>query len=93
MQYYSKPVDSETDEILKSTKKIMSVVDHLDEFRVLGGDPFMNKEMHKIVNELVKYDNCDRVIIYTNATIVPKNEQLECLKNPKVILEITNYGQ
>lgn len=92
MQYYTKPINAETQEVLDSTKKIMSVVDHLDEFRVLGGDPFMNKEMHKVVNELVKYENCDRVIIYTNATIIPKNEQLDCLRHPKVILEITNYG-
>ena len=93
MQYYAKPINAETQQVLDSTKRIMSVVDHLDEFRVLGGDPFMNKEMHKVVNELVKYENCDRVVIYTNATIIPKNEQLDCLKNPKVILEITNYGE
>ena len=70
----------------------MSVVDHVNEFRVLGGDPFMNKEMHKVVNKLSKFENNSRIVIYTNATILPKDEQLECLRNKKVGLEITNYG-
>ena len=32
-------------------------------------------------------------MFYTNAKIVPKGENLECLKDKKVRLEITNYGK
>ena len=39
--------------------------------------------MHKIVNKMTQYENISRIVIYTNATIVPKGEQLECLKNKK----------
>ena len=48
MQYYKKPQDSELGLLLKSIEKIMVAVDSLEEFRVLGGDPFMNKNLHKI---------------------------------------------
>jgi organic radical activating enzyme len=92
MQYYTKPQDSEMDQLFKSIDNLMSVVDHVNEFRVLGGDPFMNKEMYKVVNKLSKFKNNSRIVIYTNATILPKGEQLKCLKNEKVGLEITNYG-
>ena len=92
MQYYERPVNSELDILFKSLDVLMSAVDHVNEFRVIGGDPFMNKDMYKIVNRLVKYKNNSNVVIYTNATILPKKDQLECLKNKKVILEITNYG-
>ena len=70
----------------------MACVDGVDEFRVLGGDPFMNKELHKIVNKLVTYDKCKKVVVYTNAKFVPKGENLSCLKNKKVVLDITDYG-
>jgi len=92
MQYYTKPQDSELNQLFKSIDNLMSVVDYVNEFRVLGGDPFMNKEMHKVVNKLSKFKNNSRIVIYTNATIMPKGEQLECLRNEKVGLEITNYG-
>ena len=31
--------------------------------------------------------------MYTNAKIIPKGENLNCLKNKKVVLDITNYGE
>ena len=92
MQYYEKPGNSDVEILFNSLDKLMSVVDQVYEFRVLGGDPFMNKELHKYVNRLVEYRNVENVVLYTNATILPKNENLECLKNPKISLEITNYG-
>jgi molybdenum cofactor biosynthesis enzyme MoaA len=93
MQYYKKPQDSEIGVLFKSIDKFMQCIDSLDEFRVLGGDPFMMKELYKVINKLVTYEKCKRVVVYTNAKIVPKGENLSCLKNKKVLLDITNYGE
>ena len=30
----------------------MNAVDELDEFRVIGGDAFMHKELHKVIKKL-----------------------------------------
>lgn len=92
MQYYVNPKHSDLDLLFKSIDKLMKCIDWVYEFRVLGGEPFVNKEIHKIINKLVSYNNANSVVIYTNATIVPKNENLLCLKNSKVKLDITNYG-
>jgi hypothetical protein len=81
MQYYERPQNSELNVLFKSIEKIMACIDNLDEFRVIGGDPFMNKELYKIINKLVIYEKCKKIVVYTNAKIVPKNENLECLKN------------
>ena len=61
----------------------MECVDKIYEFRVLGGDPFMNKDMYKVVNKLANYDKTEKVIVYTNGRIVPKGPNLECLKMKK----------
>ena len=93
MQYYERPKDSDLELLFKSIDRFMECVDGLDEFRVLGGDPFMNKELYKIVNKLVTYEKCKKVAVYTNARIIPKGENLECLRHEKVLLDITNYGE
>ena len=93
MQYYQRPQNSDLNILFKSLDRMMQSVDKIYEFRVLGGDPFMNKEMYKVVNKLVKYNNVEQVVIYTNAKIIPKGDNLECLKDKKVRLDITNYGE
>ena len=93
MQYYSRPQNSENDVMFKSIERFMECVDYLDEFRVIGGDPFMNKEVYKVINKLSTYEKNKKIVIYTNGKIVPKNENLECLKNKKVLVYITNYGK
>ena len=91
MQYYVSPKNSDLNLLFKSITKSMNAIDHLDEFRVLGGEPFMNKEIHKIIKFLLTIEKVKKIAIYTNATIVPKGLNLECLKNDKVMLDITHY--
>lgn len=92
MQYYKKPKDSDYELLVKSMDKVMNCIDFVDELRVLGGDPFMNKELNKIINHLVSYKNVERIVVYTNARFIPKNQNLDFLKQPRVILDITDYG-
>ena len=91
MHYYSKPKDANNEDTNKSLDVFMSVVDQVDELRIIGGDPFMNKDLHKTVYKLLTYENAKKVVVYTNAKIVPKNENLKCLKNSKVVIDISNY--
>ena len=92
MQYYKNAKNSDIEILLRSVKKIMDCVDNLNEFRVLGGEPFMNKEIGKIINNLKKYKNVSQIVVYTNGTILPKGENLEALKDSKIVMDITNYG-
>ena len=54
MQFYSRPKNSDTNLLFKSMDRLMECVDHLNEFRVIGGDPFMNKEIYKINSKYIK---------------------------------------
>ncbi|MBT6716880.1 MAG: 4Fe-4S cluster-binding domain-containing protein [Nitrospina sp.] len=92
MQYYTKPKNSDLDLLFKSTDRLMKCIDRIGELRVMGGDPLMNDQMFKVVNKLVKYEHAENIVIYTNAKILPKGENLTCLKNDKVSLLITDYG-
>ena len=91
MQYYVNPKNSTLDDLFKSIEKVMMSIDYLSEFRVIGGEPFMNKDIGKILNFLKKFNNFGRIVIYTNATIIPKNENLDSLIDKRISLDITRY--
>ena len=91
MQYYDDPKDCDTNELLRSIDAFCAVIDGLNEFRVIGGEPFMNKEINLVIKRLIDEPKVRKVVIYTNGTIIPRNH-LECLKNDKVLFIITDYG-
>ena len=93
MQYFSEPKNSEISLLLASMDKIMNSVDWIFELRVLGGEPFVNKEMYKVIDRLLFYKNFGKLIIYTNGTLLPKGRNLSCLKSQKIIVDISNYGK
>lgn len=92
MQYY---VDAKnTDEgILSYVKTLSENVDAISEFRVIGGEPLMNKHWAKIVNGVIEQDNKREVFIYTNGTIAPKDDDLKSFEGKEVNFYITNYGK
>jgi organic radical activating enzyme len=92
MQYYTAPKNGDPDVLLAAFDKMAQSVDHFLEVRLLGGEPFLNKRIHEIVDRLVAYPNVEKIAIFTNATIVPKNQNLTSLIHPKVYLDITHYG-
>lgn len=92
MQYYTHPVDCDLSKTIESIDNLWKVVDEVNEFRVIGGEPFMNKNWFKVVDRLINDDKVKKVIIYTNGTIVPKEEHAKFLANDKLIVFITDYG-
>ena len=91
MQYYVKAENSNFNDLKNSITKILNLVTHINEVRVLGGEPFMNKEFYKVIEHIKKFSNISKIIVYTNATIVPRENNLECLKDDRVKVDITNY--
>lgn len=92
MQYYTAPKNSDPAVTMRAFDRMAKAVDIFMEVRLLGGEPFMNKRIHEIVDGLVEYPNVEKIAVFTNATIVPKNANLTSLRHPKVYLDITNYG-
>ncbi len=92
MQYYEKPKDCNLDMLLKAIGAFCSLIDEVMDFRVIGGDAFMNKEWPIIVQRLSNEPKAKRVVLYTNGTIVPKQKDISCLINHKVVVIVTDYG-
>lgn len=92
MRYYKNPKNCDINELIKSIDAFCEIVDEVNEFRVIGGEPFMNKDFDLVIKRLIDEPKVRKIVIYTNGTIIPQEEKLECLKNDKVLLIITDYG-
>lgn len=91
MQYYKHPQNIDLDYYKPALDRFLNIVDFISEFRIYGGEPFMNPEMYKI---LEYYSDCEKIntlSIYTNGTIIPDRHTLECMKNKKVKVHISDY--
>ena len=86
MQYYQKPKSSEFNLLIESTDKILSSVDKVLEWRVLGGEPFIYKQLPEYLDHLSSHAKIGSIIVYTNGTILPSLELTKSLKNSKTIV-------
>lgn len=92
MQYYEQPKNGDFDEIKSSIDSLCSIVDGINEFRVIGGEPFMNKEIGLILDLLIAESRVRQIVIYTNGTIIPRHELIARISSPKVLMLVTDYG-
>jgi len=92
MQYYTDPQDLAIEPLIGSLDRLMNSIDHVMEFRVLGGETFINKNAHQYINHLRQYHNYTRIAVYSNGTIVPSGRNLDCLQYDDTYLRISDYG-
>ncbi len=93
MPYFEKPVDYDVNDLLLYMDRLFDCVDAIQIFRILGGEPFLYPELGKIVDKALSSDKVKTVEVITNGTILPKNELLEKMKDPKLTVQISDYGR
>ena len=93
MQYYTNPEHTDHKKILDALKIIDENVDEISEFRLIGGEPLMNKGWADIVNGINTKHPDGQIFIYTNGTIAPKEEQIKSFNSNNVNFIITDYGK
>lgn len=91
MQYYKKPQDIDLDTSCRQFDHLLSLVDNVSELRVLGGEPFMNKEVYRVLDHYAASPKIETITVYTNGTIVPNEQNLKSLQNEKIIVNISDY--
>lgn len=91
MQYYKEPKNIDLDATKDSFDRLLRVADSISEIRILGGEPFMNRDMYKIIKWWHDNPNISLFRIYTNGVITPTDEIMEYLAYPKVDVYISDY--
>ena len=93
MQYYKNPKDSDDIRTLDALEILSQNVDDISEFRIIGGEPLINRNWSKIVNGIIHNNPKRKIYIYTNGTVAPKDQQLKSFDSSDVNFIITDYGK
>lgn len=92
MQYYQQPVGAEVELLTQSLNNFFDSVDYVSELRLIGGEPLVSRNIAKVLDVIYSHKNFDKIVVYTNGTIVPKDELLERFQDPRVWVKISDYG-
>jgi sulfatase maturation enzyme AslB (radical SAM superfamily) len=93
MQFYESPKTYSSKDILDSIITLSKRADFIHEVRVIGGEPFLNKDIYEIINQISLIDNIHKIVIYTNGMIPPKEEGLKNFNKNKILFSITDYAE
>ena len=91
MPYYSQPKDLDITMLISALEKYLQCVDELPIVAIQGGETFMHKELHRLVDFCCKEPKIRQVSLTTNGTIVPTGDNFECLKNHKITVRVNDY--
>lgn len=93
--YYEKPPHYSFEVISDTIDKYFELVDYVQWYEFSGGEPFMHKDLAKMVDKTMEYsDQFEKLLILTNGTLLPSEELLSKLikYKDKMIIMISHYG-
>lgn len=91
--YYKNKYHIPLERIQAQLTRYLGAIDAVEKFRILGGEPFLHPDLPAILQQLMDTPKVHSIRIVTNGTVVPKNPKLlDLLRNPKIVLDISNYG-
>lgn len=92
MPYYKKQYWLDAQKIIDDIKEILKNVDGIITVEFIGGEPFIYPELEKILKFAESQEKIWEVELTTNATVIPKDEILTILQNPKMFARVSDYS-
>lgn len=92
MQYYKKPYDVEARNIIDAFDVLIPYFNEINTVVLVGGEPFLSKDISEIIFHMADFPQINHIHFFTNGTIIPDEKDIRALKNPKVKIIISDYG-
>ncbi len=92
MPYFEHPHDYDVNELLEHMDRLFECVDTIQIFRILGGEPFVFKDLDMIIKKALASSKVRTVDIVTNGTLIPSQKIFDVMKNPRLTVQISDYG-
>jgi len=88
----SNPETFSVDSIYQSVKNYCDSFDFVYRICVMGGEPFIHKDIIHILDRLSTIPNLLFIDIATNGTVVPNSKTLDAVKRAGSCIEVSDYG-
>lgn len=94
MPYFSTPQELEKETVLQEIDNYFKLVDYVEGFNLLGGEPFLYKSLADVVEYVGKKyrDRMEHFEIFTNGMILPTDKELELFQRYLVKIQISDYS-
>ena len=91
MPHYKKPTNIPIEDCIHYIDRLLEYVDRISELRLLGGEPLMNLDLWKLINNYLQEEKIGIIDVHTNGTIIPSEPVLQSFQYEKVIVHISDY--
>lgn len=90
--FHGKAFDFSWDKTKNSLNRMLQEVKELIFCELVGGEPFLNKDLGEILDYVGHNEKILQIVIISNATVIPKTDILEKLKKYNVLVRVSDYG-
>jgi len=93
MPYCQEKYSIEVEEQIKDIKQLLTYVDGIVNIEVIGGEPFVYRELPRLLEYLCNEPKIRFIEITTNGTIIPSEEVMKSLNQKNLCVYISDYGE
>jgi hypothetical protein len=85
--------DYDSDEFIKIVEILTGLGFYILSLLITTGEPFLYKDLHKLLSRFAPNSNIENIYIVTNATLLPDDKLLKALSSDrKIIVRLSDYG-
>jgi len=86
-------IGKDFEQVIHDVKKVKDIFLNVARLDLLGGEPFLNKDLTKYIAAIRKLLPTATIDIFTNGLLIPalSKETLECIKSNEIFISITEY--
>lgn len=88
---YKHPENMNLRDILSDIDRLLTVADIIYSFQLVGGEPFMHKDINIIIDKITNTKKIKSLNIVTNGSIIPAQKVITSLQNKKITVQISGY--
>ena len=86
------PIDFPLENVKRDIDRVLEVVKEINILQLAGGESLLYPQINEILEYTLNKDEVKTVHFVTNGTIIPSEETLKLLRNPKILIYISDYG-
>lgn len=93
MPYCKEKFTIDVKEQIRDLEKLLSYVDGIINVEVIGGEPFVYRQLPELLQYLCAEPKIQFIEITSNGTIVPPTEMADLLRHSKICVLLSDYGR
>ena len=89
--YFKKKIKYPAEKIISDLNLLLKYVDCIYAMSIIGGEPFLNQDIDKVITYCSSCQKIKDIDITTNATIIPSERVFQALAKSRVVVHISDY--